>query len=158
TSPPPKPPNPSDQPIEVTTDHFDGDARSAQLKGDVEVRQGDRTLRSNELQYQDQGGVRSLESNQHIDYEDSLVHITGASGRYSGLTGAAFEGADFSLKQRAARGAANELRLTPDGVLDLNGVSFTTCPAGDNSWRLRARDIQLDTNTKIGTGRDARVE
>jgi len=150
--------NPSDQPITVTTDEFDGDARSATLKGDVEVRQGDRSLRSNQLQYQDQDGIRSLESNQHLDYEDPLVHITGESGRYSGATGASFEGADFSLKQRAARGAAKELRLTPNGVLDLNGVSFTTCPAGDNSWALRARDITLDTNTKIGTGRDARVE
>jgi LPS-assembly protein len=157
TTPAPKT-NPADLPIEVATDEFDGDASAATLKGNVEVHQGDRSLKGNQMQYQDENGVRSIESNQHLDYEDSLVHVTGESGSYSGATGAAFKSADFTLKQRAARGAAKELKLTPDGVLDLNGVSFTTCPANDKSWDLRASDIKLDTRTKIGTGRDARVD
>ena len=50
------------------------------------------------------------------------------------------------------------MQLTPQGVLELKGVTFTTCPANDNSWQMRARDITLDTRTKIGTGRDARIE
>ena len=150
--------NPADLPIEVTTDEFDGDATSATLKGNVQVRQGDRSVKGNQMHYRDEGGNRSLQTNEHIDYEDSLVHVTGESGSYSGVTGAAFEGADFTLKQRAARGVAKELKLTPEGVLDLNGVSFTTCPAGDNSWAINARDITLDTRSKIGTGHDAHVD
>src|SRR5579862_6404732 len=150
--------NPADLPIVVTTDEFDGDASAATLKGNVEVRQGDRQIKGNQMQYQDENGVRELATNEHIDYEDSLVHVTGESGRYSGVTGAAFESADFTLKQRAARGAAKELKLTPDGVLDLNDVSFTTCPVNDKSWDLRASDITLDTRSKIGTGRDAHVD
>lgn len=126
------------------------------LKGNVEVRQGEREIHANEVQYDRNNG--SIQSNDHIDYKDPLVHVRGADGSYSADAGASFKDAEFTLLQRAARGQAQQMRLTPQGVLDLKGVTFTTCPANDNSWQMRARDITLDTRTKIGTGRDARIE
>jgi len=126
------------------------------LKGNVEMRRGEREIHANEVQYDRNTGA--IESHDHIDYKDPLAHVTGAAGTYSAEQGVAFKSAEFSLRQRAARGTADELRLTPEGVLDLKGVTFTTCPANDNSWRIRASDITLDTRSKIGTGHDARIE
>ena len=50
------------------------------------------------------------------------------------------------------------MTLTPQGVLDLQACTFTTCPANDSSWQLSAKDITLDTRSKIGTGHDAQVD
>jgi len=149
--------SPENTPVEISSDtatvEVDG---KATLKGNVEVHQGERQIHANEMQYD--RNAASIETHDHIDYQDPLVHVTGSAGSYSAAAGGAFRSATFSLAQRNARGTADELRLTPAGVLDLRGVTFTTCPVKDNSWQLRARDINLDTRSKVGTGRDARIE
>ena len=146
-----------DTPIEVASDKAVlGADGSATLQGNVEVTQGDRHLSANEVQY-DQA-ARALHSDGHLEYHDPQLAVSGAGGSYSAQRGANFHSAQFSLTQRAARGTAREMKLSPQGVLDLEGVTFTTCPVNDRSWELRARDITLDTRTKVGTGRDARLD
>ena len=126
------------------------------LQGNVDVRQGDREIRANAVEYDAQHSSISTEGS--IDYSDPVVHVAGEGGSYSAAQGADFKSAQFELRQRAARGSADVMRLTPDGVIRLEGVSFTTCPASDRSWRLRAERITLDTRTKLGSGRAARID
>ena len=128
----------------------------ATLQGNVEVRQGDKLIRTDQAQLDRANGV--VQSDGHFDYTDPLVHATGASGRYSQSAGADFHDADFSLRQRPGRGSAKDMTLTSKGVVKLKGVTFTTCPLNDSSWQLKADSIVLDTHAKIGTGRDAQVE
>ena len=126
------------------------------LKGHVVVRQGQRTIKANELQYdRNNNSLRTLGG---IDYTDPLVHVTGAGGSYSPVQGAQFESATFSMVQRSARGAAKEMQLSPQGLIRLERVTFTTCPVNDQSWVLRAARITLDTRKRVGTGRDARID
>jgi LPS-assembly protein len=146
--------------IEVTADSAEAEVGEgkgrAKLRGNVEVRQGDRTMRTDAAEVDRDGGT--VKSEGHIDFLDPLVHVTGASGTYSQERGAEFRDAQFSLRQRSARGTAQDLALTPQGMVNLSGVTFTTCPPHDNSWQIRARSIDLDTQNKIGTGRDARID
>ncbi|HEV3180758.1 MAG TPA: LPS assembly protein LptD [Steroidobacteraceae bacterium] len=129
---------------------------NATLRGNVEVRQGDREIHADQVDYDSNN--RSMRSDGHIDYRDPLVHVAGAGGSYSTSGGAEFRSAQFDLRQRAARGAAREMTLTPAGVLRLQGVTFTTCPLRDQSWQLKAKSIVLDTRNKVGTGRGAQVD
>src|SRR3989440_556580 len=133
-----------------------GADNSMTLEGNVVVRQGRREIRANEVHYNPQD--RSLSAPGHLDYSDPLVHVSGAGGSYSAAAGADFRSAEFALRQRAARGAAQEMNLTPQGVIRLRNVMFTTCPARDSSWQLKADSITLDTRHQVGTGRDARVD
>ena len=128
---------------------------NATLKGNVVVRQGEREIRANEVQYDAHN--TSVSTAGHIDYTDSLVHVTGAGGSYSAAAGAQFKSAQFGLRQRAARGAARDMTLTPQGVIRLRGVMFTTCPANDTSWQLQADSIMLDTRNRLGTGSNAQI-
>jgi LPS-assembly protein len=114
---------------------------TAILKGDVVVKQGEREIRAD-----------------NVDYDDPVAHITGGGGSYSATQGAQFRDAEFELHERPARGAAGMMQLTPEGVINLNAVRFTTCPVDDTSWQLRADSIELDTRTRIGTGRGTRVD
>jgi LPS-assembly protein len=158
TAAPAAPPAPEKPNIDVTSDEgsYDVVNGNATLKGNVEARQGDREIRANEVQYDSQDG--SMRTNGHIDYQDPLVHVTGNGGSYSADKGADFKDATFSLKQRAARGSAKEMQLTPQGVMRMKGVTFTTCPLQDQSWQLKADSIVLDTRNKLGTGLDTQVD
>jgi len=126
------------------------------ISGNVVVRQGDVELRADRMQIDKPN--QSVKSDGRIEYRDPQVHVTGAGGSYSAAAGAEFNGAQFDLSERGARGAADSLQLTPDGVLRLEGVYFTTCPAGRRGWELKAHSITLDTRSEIGTGRDAYVD
>ncbi len=144
-------------PIDVTSDQATlGVDGNATLKGNVEAHQGERQIRADEVEYDSRSGA--MRSNGHIDYQDPLVHVTGAAGSYSAASGAEFRDAQFNLRQRAARGSAQDMALTPEGQLRLKGVTFTTCPLQDESWHIKANSIVLDTHDKLGTGRDARVD
>jgi LPS-assembly protein len=145
-------------PIDVTADKSEfglNDAKGT-LSGNVVVRQGQREIRTDQAQLDRNTG--SVEAHGQIDYSDPLVHVTGASGTYSQTQGADFNKAQFTLKQRAARGTAKDMALTPQGVLRMKGVTFTTCPVNDNSWQLKADSVVLDTHSKVGTGRDAQID
>ncbi len=152
----PATPRRADGSIDITTDDADMglDGKGA-LKGHVVVRQGDVELRANRMQLDKPN--QSVSSDGAIEYSDPLVHITGAGGSYSAASGAEFKSAQFELRQRAARGAAKDMQLTPQGVLKLKGVTFTTCPVR-NDWQLKADSITLDTRNKLGTGRDAQID
>jgi LPS-assembly protein len=143
--------------IEITSDAADvGVDGKGALKGNVVVRQGEVELRAGEMQIDKPN--QYVSSDGRIEYSDPLVEVTGSGGSYSAATGAEFTGARFELRERAARGASDSLKLTPDGVLRLKGVTFTTCPASHEDWKLKADSITLDTRNQVGTGRDAHVD
>ena len=143
--------------IEIKADTADVSVEGkGSLKGDVVVRQGDVELRAGEMQIDKPS--QFVQSAGRIEYRDPLVHVTGAGGSYSAATGAEFKGAQFDLRERAARGAADSLALTPDGVLHLRNVTFTTCPLSHEAWQLKASSITLDTRDQIGTGHNASVD
>ena len=129
---------------------------NATLSGNVELRQGQREIHAGQVEYDaDKSSVRS---DGHIEYQDPLLRMSGAGGSYSAAEGAEFRAAEFQLRQRAARGAAQDMKLTPQGVITLRGVTFTTCPLHDESWKIKADSITLDTRTRVGTGHDAQVD
>ena len=144
-------------PISITSDQATvGVDGNATVKGNVDVKQGDREIHADQVQYDQKTGA--IKSQGGVDYTDPIMHVTGEGGDYSPDGGAEFKAAQFELRQRSARGSADALQLTPAGVINLQGVRFTTCPAPDAAWELRAKSISLDTKNRVGTGRDAQVE
>ncbi len=126
------------------------------LQGNVIARQGDREVRSNDAQYDRATGA--LTAMGSVTYQDPIVRLSGSDGKYSPTAGAEVRSAQFELRQRYGHGSAKLLDLTPKGILNLQGVTFTTCRMTDQSWQLHARTLTLDTNAQVGTGRDARIE
>ena len=151
------PVNGNPEPIEASSDKATVDVNGdAYLQGHVQVRQGTRRIRANDVQYDATRNAFRVEGG--VVYEDPAVQVSGGAGHYSATEGADFKSAEFELRQRSARGAADTMQLSPTGVMTLKDVSFTTCPANDRSWQIRADSITLDTRTRLGTGRDARVD
>ena len=161
--PPPRPAdaapggNAADPEIELTSDSatlgVDGDAV---LEGDVRITQGERTLSAKDVKYDPRTGVFAVAG--EVRYADPALQVSGRGGEFAPKGGAAFEDAAFELPERPARGAAERLTLSSDGKLGMEGVWFSTCPASDADWRIKARSIELDPATRNGTARDAAVE
>ena len=149
--------NPADEDIEVSSQGAElsrtGDAL---LKGKVDVRQGDRHLSAEDVQYDDATQSLSMEGN--VEYQDPLVRVRGDTGKYDAAGGASFGGAEFELPSRPARGAAKEIVVKRDGQVSLDDVRYTTCPVGNEDWVLKAGDIDLDTAERNGTGRRIRLD
>ena len=147
----------SDPVVEMSSDSatlgVDGDAV---LAGDVRVTQGDRTLSAEDVKYDSRTGVFEVKG--EVRYADPALRLSGRGGDFDPKGGAAFDDAAFELPERPARGAAERLTLSSDGKLGLEGVWFSTCPATEPDWRIRARSIDIDPVTRNGTARDAAVE
>jgi LPS-assembly protein len=134
---------------------YDVSTDTVTATGHVVIQQGDRQIKADQVQIDSKKNVKGQGG---VDYTDPIVHILGAGGDYSPTGGADFKDAQFQLLQRSARGSAQTLNLTPEGILQLKDVKYTTCPVNDNSWSLDAQDIKLDTRAKEGVARGAKVD
>jgi LPS-assembly protein len=131
-------------------------AGDASLLGQVHIRQGNRTLDAETATYE--SGTRTFKVEGDVEYADPELRIRGATGTWSDTRGGRFDDTEFELPTRPARGKAAELGLTPEGNLELVRVKFTTCPAGNDDWMLKAASIDIDREAQQGTARDVRLE
>jgi len=132
-----------------------GDKSSASMTGGVLLRQGSRRASADHASYDPL--QQSLLLDGKVRYEDSDSYVESDSAEFSYKLGhIRFEGADFTLDDNAARGAASALEINQEGRLELDDVSYTTCPPESNDWVLEAKDIDLDTRTGVGTARSVK--
>ncbi len=138
--------------IEFLTGSLDarlGENPGAELRGGVTLRQGPRLAGAEEADID--STTRSLSLRGDVRYEDPATQILSDSAEFSFDSGIVrFSGAEFSLGGSASRGGAALLEITEAGVLNLEGVSYTTCPPGSEDWLLLADSITLETQEGMG--------
>jgi len=144
--------------IEADDDDFVFDANgNAVLSGNVVMRQGDKLIRADRLEYNAKSGDAKLDG--AVEFTTPRLVVRGSNGTYSPTLGAQFEGTQFELPANNARGSARKMHVdAATGTLELDDVSFTTCPVTDVAWRLKSRRIELDTRARTGTGHGTSVE
>lgn len=146
-----------DAPIEYTADGLEA-TRDGEwlLNGDVLIRQGDRTIKTSNARYDSK--TQSFSVDDEVEYTDPDMKVSGTSAEVDQAGGATFEGAQFELTDRNARGSADRIQVTRDNQLKLDNVRYTTCPAGEEDWVLRASDIDIRQRAGIGFGRGVRLD
>jgi LPS-assembly protein len=143
--------------IEADDDDFKFDAEgNAVLSGNVVLRQGDKVIRGDRMEYNAKNGGAKIDG--AVEFTSPRLNIRGSNGTYSPTLGAQFEGTEFELPANNARGSARKMDVDANGTLTLDDVSFTTCPADAVDWRLNSRQIVLDSQARTGTGRGTSVE
>jgi LPS-assembly protein len=150
--------DPSKEPVTLDFDdkNFTADVNgNVVASGNVVMRQGDRKIRTDHIEYDAQTSKAKLEGG--IEYTDPQLIVRGNSGTYSPTLGTSFEGTEFELPERNARGAARSMQVDANNKVTLDEVSFTTCPVEDVAWQMKAKRIELDTRERVGTGRGAQV-
>ncbi|WP_161966121.1 LPS-assembly protein LptD [Steroidobacter cummioxidans] len=152
-----KPPAPLPEDIEFESDGAEG-TRDGELKltGKVEIRQGERRIHTRDATYNPQD--ESFNVDEGVEYSDGQVTVRGQSAHIDRRGSAVFEGAQFELADRNARGAADRIRATTEGKLSLDNVVYTTCPLGNEDWKLTASDIDISQQAGLGIGRGVRLD
>jgi LPS-assembly protein len=133
-----------------------GDNPTASMTGGVLLRQGDRLTGADSARYDPLHKSLLLDGKVRYEDPDSFVESESAELSYN-LGRIRFEGANFTLDDNTARGAADALEINQEGRLELDNVSYTTCPPESNDWVLEAKDIDLDTKSGVGTARSVKL-
>lgn len=145
--------------IEFYAGEFDatfGQDPRANLSGGVVLRRGDRLAGADSAIYDPL--TRAVILSGDVRYEDPDSSVASESAEFGYDTGRIrFEGAQFQVGSRNARGAAKVLEINQDGKLKLTNVGYTTCPAESEDWIIEASDIELDSKTGVGTARGVRL-
>ena len=145
--------------VEFLTGSFEarlGEDAGAELRGGVMLRQGNRLAGADSADIDPL--TRSLYLSGNVRYEDPATQIIGDTADFSYDAGIVrFTGAEFSLGGSNARGGAEEVFISQDGRLELDEVTYTTCPPGTPDWLLIAGSIDLDTESGIGTARGIKM-
>ncbi len=151
--------DPEDESVQFEAGRIDAQmlpAPSASMSGGVLVRRGDRLAAADSADYSPETQTLSLRGD--VSYMDPSTEIVSQSAEFAFETGRIrFENAEFLLGANNSRGSANVLQISQEGTLDLNNVSYTTCPPDSNDWVIEAGDINIDTGSGVGTARNVKL-
>ncbi len=126
------------------------------LLGSVKLQQGDKELTAEHLQFDE--AERSVEVTAESLFRNSELLIRSDSARFDLDDEAGeFNGTEFVLARRSARGDSRHISLSSDGTAKLDRVRYTTCAPGSDAWYLEAGRIRLDHEKGLGTARNARL-
>lgn len=128
----------------------------SRLEGDVWVQQGERFLSTEALEFDEDTGIARTLAPAQFGTRQLLFNAENAV--YDTSTGrGTFRDTDYYLLQRGARGEAEVLARTGEFTAELEGVKYTSCPAEDEDWWLKASSMDLDQEEGTGIGRNVRL-
>jgi LPS-assembly protein len=150
-------PAPADDRLVLTADQAEltQDGLST-LAGTVRLVKGGSRLEAQALSYDPQTQQVKLSAESLFRNRDLIVRSKSAELDLANETGT-FHGTEFTLVSRAARGAAETVRLAKDGTVDVLDVYYTTCAPGSKAWFIEASDIELDREEGLGRAKHARL-
>ena len=145
-------------PAFITAQHIEGQAdNQVTATGEVELRKRGQAIFADHVVYKESdqelvadGGVRIERSGIHAQGPHLNLNIDTNIGDMLKPT--------FQIAINGSRGSGNVLRIEGRENYTIENVVYTTCPIGNDDWMLRARTLEIDSLTQLGTARDARVE
>jgi len=123
--------------------------------GNVDANMGDRELEADQVTYDRSGNTMNAVGK--VRFRNPIVMVQGDAGRYAD-DGALFTHAQFQFQKQPGYGSADKFVWTPDNIITVQNVIYTSCPPPRAVWRIRARQLTLDTAKGEGVGRGARLE
>jgi LPS-assembly protein len=145
-----------DRTIEINAGHIElGNNQELKASGKVEIKTGQGTISAENATMQD-GDVEILG---RVSFIGKDFTVYGEDAEYNGDTETIkVSGAGFDVPARPARGSAQEITVSSNSKMSLMQVLFTTCPADNTTWELRAKDVNLDVNGGVGTAHGVKLE
>jgi LPS-assembly protein len=143
--------------VTVTADGFTGDLLNGYsvFTGHVDARMGDRELWADQITHDKADNTMNAVG--QVRFRNPIVMVQGDAGHYAD-DGALFTHAQFQFQKQPGYGSADKFVWTPDNVITVQNVIYTSCPPPRAVWRIRARQLKLDTAKGEGVGRGARLE
>ena len=145
-------------PVVVKADNLQAiNGDKAQYSGNVQVTQGQKKITADSVTLHQQDNVVIAEGN--VTFNDGQVKAR--SDRVTNDINQntfSLENTDYQFLCQQGRGTAAYIARTGQSVYELADGSITSCPQGDNSWRLVASGIDVDQDEETATLHHPRFE
>ncbi len=142
----PEPTNPGQQPINVEADKLEAiNGQKATYSGNVVVVQGKKRIAADNVTLHQQENVVVAEGNVQFSDGEIKTHSTKAPNHLN-TDEMTLENTRYQFLWEPGRGEAVYVSKTGKAVYEIEDGSITSCPDGDNAWRMRASSIDVDQN------------
>lgn len=122
---------------------------TATLCGDVLLRKDELQVRSDTVNINEQSQTARLAGEVTLTTADSILRGDSALIEFE-QDSTLLTNADFFLYGQRARGTANQIITESSSSTRILQGEYTTCPPGNNDWRLIGKEITLDHDTGWG--------
>ncbi|WP_375752441.1 LPS assembly protein LptD [Vibrio sp. HN007] len=145
-------------PVHIEADSLEGiNGGKATYNGDVVVTQGNKRINADRVDYHQQDNIVVAEGN--VVYADGQIKtISNKATTDLNTDEAVLEETDYQFLCEAGRGDAKIINKSGARYYELEDGSITSCPEGNNAWRIKATDIEIDQETEEATLYNPRVE
>ncbi|MGL4380447.1 MAG: LPS assembly protein LptD [Vibrio sp.] len=155
---PPEPTNPGQQPINVEADKLEAiNGQQATYSGNVVVVQGNKRIAADNVTLHQQENLVIAEGNVQFSDGQIKTHSTRATNHLN-TDQMTLENTRYQFLCEPGRGEAVFVSKTGKTVYEIEDGSITSCPDGDNAWRMRASSIDVDQDEEIATFYNPRFE
>ncbi len=147
-----------DQPVHIRADEIlSVQSGVSEFSGQVELERADQRLKADWARYDkttdtlDATGNVTFENDAGDSFQTPELHLQFESR--IGHTGPG----TYTLGRQQARGGAERIDFEGPDKTRLSKLRYTTCAQGQDSWFLKARELELDQEKGIGIARHATV-
>ncbi|CAM2963490.1 LPS assembly protein LptD [Vibrio mytili] len=145
-------------PVVVEADQLQAiNGDKAQYSGNVKITQGAKKITADNVTLHQQDNVVVAEGNVTFDDGQVKARSDRATNDINKDT-FSLENTEYQFTCQQGRGTAAYIARTGQSVYELEDGSITSCPEGDNSWRLVASGIDVDQNEETATLHHPRFE
>jgi LPS-assembly protein len=127
----------------------------AEFSGKVEIESAGATIKANEAKVD--RNTQSLNASGEVTYQDPQIKVSSESVYLNTSSNdLLIRDTEYQLASMNGRGKAQTIELSKQTGIELNEVSFSTCPEGHEDWRIQASSISLSPNQSRGEVSHAR--
>ncbi|MFM2588818.1 LPS assembly protein LptD [Vibrio sp. TBV020] len=150
--------NPNQLPVNVEADSLEAiNGDKATYRGNVVVVQGKKRMVADNVTLHQQDNVVVAEGN--VTFSDGEVKaISDKATNNLNTDFVTLENTNYQFLCEPGRGEAVYVAKTGKAVYEIEDGTITSCPEGDNSWRMVASSIDIDQNEEEATFYNPRFE
>jgi LPS-assembly protein len=122
------------------------------FQGDVILQHQQQVIRADQTSYQDDTSLLTADGNVTL-WDKQLITQGKKINVYADRTGEAFD-TQYWLPQRRGHGEASYAERISQDQVKLKETRYTTCDPNEETWRLQAKEVNLDFKEDEGISRD----
>ena len=127
----------------------------ASFAGNVDITTDSAVIHAEKAEVSDNG--KSVSATGNVTYSDRQLSVSSDGLSVSSQTQTLnMQNTVYQLTGFVGHGAAEEIDIGADDGISLKEVSFTTCPLGQEDWRLVASEISIEQGETMGEARHTR--
>ena len=127
----------------------------AVFEGDVSIVSPMSTITANSANILDNG--REIRATGNVQYTDALLQVNSEGVEVnSNLKLLQMQETNYKIAGINGRGGAELLSISQERGVSLENVSFTTCPEGNEDWKIQASEISIESGKPFGEAYNTR--